>query len=357
MGKYCFLHKKIIKDKILRLLSRIQKAIKYESWKHFVEALKKSCDISYPNQIHINKFFKIMKHYEINVNDEDRDDITECFHLKDEGNTKEINIQPVFDFDKTKAVDKLYKTIDLEKKEDEEELSLTQQRLMPISEDYLLKVLTTHPNMNDLWKQTRKQDLDANGFLTLSELNVTFQSFYPDLEGKSLFKVFRPFASVQNKSLVDYKKFREYITNRLSAYMSSESNGDNAVKEMSRNIGLGKSATVAKETMPFSPVRGAKSPSMMRMEQAKGDILRAAESSPLLLASINLAKQQNAQQPPEININRKTALEALISPRGNKLNLKSLKRFECKLSKTGERIMSPVGRSIASRKFSQYSAF
>lgn len=253
----------------------------------------------------------------------------------------------------------MYKTIDLEQREDEEELSLIQQRLMPISEEDLLRTLSKQPNTKDLWRQVRKCDIDNNGFLTLPELNTIFTQAYTDLEGKSLFKIFRPFTSIQNKTLVDYKKLREYLEERLSAYVTPKDIDDKVGIELSRNQNVRESQTFSKAQLAMSP-RQVKSPSMRRMEQIKDDILRAAESSPLIQANKNLVKRHQAVKAPQMDISKKSTLEALISPRGSQNYLPKLDNIDLNrnrtLGGTGKRVMSPDRASMGS-KFSQYSTF
>lgn len=359
LGKYCFLHKKIIKDKSLRLLSTIQKEINLDNWKSFIEKLKKSCQSSNTDQISIDKFFKILDQFNVKISQQEKDDLIECFHLKDEGNQNEINIKPIFEFNKIKAVNRVYKTIDLEQREDEEELSLIQQRLMPISEEDLLRILSKQPSTKDLWKQVRKCDIDNNGFLTLPELNTIFTQVYTDLEGKSLFKIFRPFTSIQNKTLVDYKKLREYLEERLSAYLIPKDIEDKIGGELSRNQNIRESQTFSKAQLTLSP-RQVKSPSMRRMEQIKDEILKAAESSPLIQANKNLAQRHQAVKALPMDIPKKGTLEALISPRGSQNYLPKLENNDLNrnrtLGGTGKRVMSPDRASMGS-KFSQYSTF
>ena len=279
MDKYCFLHKKIIKDKSLRLLSHIQKQIKMDNWNKFISKLHANCDRVFPNNISTAKFFDILASFNVELTAREKEAMTECFHLKDEGNSKDICIRLIFELDKTKAIDRVYKSIDLEQRENDEELSLIQKRLMPISEEDLVKVLQKHRNMHELWKNVKKYDIDSNGFLTLSELNSIFSQVYSELKGKSLFKILRPFVSIQNKSLADYKKLKEYLEKRLADFSPPEDSSQNMPNELSRNHNIKNAQTFSKEDLPLSP-REVMSPSMRRMEQIKEEILKAAESSP-----------------------------------------------------------------------------
>jgi len=55
-------------------------------------------------------------------------------------------------------------------------------------------------------------DKDNNGFILVNELNKIFKQHYiSELEGKSLNKISRPFGSIQNKQLIDYRKFNVFL--------------------------------------------------------------------------------------------------------------------------------------------------
>jgi transposase-like protein len=344
----------------LRLLSHIQRKIRMDNWNKFISKLHANCNRAFPFNIFTLKFFEILSSFGVELSDQEKEAMTECFHLKDEGNSKEICIRMIFELDKTKAIDRVYKSIDLEQRENDEELSLIQNRLMPISEEDLIKVLQKHKNMHELWKNVKKYDFDSNGFLSLSELNSIFSQVYSELKGKSLFRILRPFVSIQNKSLADYKKLKEYLENRLAAFSSPEESTQKLPNELSRNQNIGTAHTFSKEDLPLSP-REVVSPSMRRMEQIKDEILKAAESSPIIQASKSFINRHQSIQSPKIELGKKTALEVLVSPRGTKKYLpkienKNFQKPRTKLLRGGNRVMSPDRVSIGG-KLSQYSTF
>lgn len=58
----------------------------------------------------------------------------------------------------------------------------------------------------------RELDPSRNGYVTSEELEELFKSIYPhQLEHVSLVSVFRPFASIQNKLLIDYERLRKAL--------------------------------------------------------------------------------------------------------------------------------------------------
>lgn len=342
------------------MLSHIQKQINIDNWNKFISKLHSNCDRANPDNIPISKFFEILSSFDVELTEKEKEAMTECFHLKDEGNSRDICIRMIFELDKTKAIDRVYKSIDLEQRENDEELSLIQKRLMPISEEDLVRVLQKHKNMHELWKSVKKYDIDSNGFLTLSELNSIFSQVYSELKGKSLFKILKPFVSIQNKSLADYKKLKEYLEKRIEDFSTPEESTQNLPNELSRNNKIKNAQTFSKEDLPLSP-REVMSPSMRRMEQIKDEILKAAESSPILQGNKNLVMRHQSIQSPKLELAKKTALEALVSPRGGqkylpKIESKNFSKPRTNLIKGGNRVMSPDRVSMGN-KLSQYSTF
>lgn len=58
----------------------------------------------------------------------------------------------------------------------------------------------------------KELDPTKNGFVTDQELEDVFKLVYPTaLKGKNLKKVFKTFASIQNKLLIDYKRLQHAL--------------------------------------------------------------------------------------------------------------------------------------------------
>lgn len=66
-------------------------------------------------------------------------------------------------------------------------------------------------------KHVRGIDRDNNGYVTNQELDDIFKMIFPlELKERDLMKLFKPFASIQNTILIDYKKFKKFIDSELS---------------------------------------------------------------------------------------------------------------------------------------------
>lgn len=67
----------------------------------------------------------------------------------------------------------------------------------PCSLEDLIAILKKKPKLKQIIDDVRRMDVDHNGFVTNSELNIKFQNYYEEeLAGKSLIKILRPFSSV-----------------------------------------------------------------------------------------------------------------------------------------------------------------
>ena len=66
--------------------------------------------------------------------------------------------------------------------------------------------------VNDIMRTVSEIDKDHNGYVTCTELDDILKLFYPhQLEDRDLTPIIQKFSSVQNKILIDYKKFRDWI--------------------------------------------------------------------------------------------------------------------------------------------------
>lgn len=89
-------------------------------------------------------------------------------------------------------------------------------KLESITEDFLIQVLTRDNKLASIVRDIKKIDKDNNGYVLINELNKIFKTYYQrELEGKTLNKVLRPYSSIQNKQLIDYKKFNLQLLQKL----------------------------------------------------------------------------------------------------------------------------------------------
>ena len=79
--------------------------------------------------------------------------------------------------------------------------------LLQVDEEYILHIATKKKsNWGGIWRSIKTIDKDSNGYVTIEELEEIFKEQFPlELDKKSLCYYFKKYASVQNKSLINYK--------------------------------------------------------------------------------------------------------------------------------------------------------
>lgn len=71
--------------------------------------------------------------------------------------------------------------------------------------------------MVNIMRAIKDIDKEHNGYVTSTELDDILKINYKnELTDKNLKEIFRPYASIQNRILIDYKKFRDYLLKSIS---------------------------------------------------------------------------------------------------------------------------------------------
>jgi len=195
--------------------------------------------------------------------------------------------------------------------------------------------------------------------LTLTELHQVFSNVYPKLEGRSMYKLFRQFSSIQNKNLIEYRKLLEYLKARIS--QGSPKNllekAQNVVCEQTKETehvlpnAEETDKLVSKEAVFY------KSPTTKRMQNIKNEILKQVMNSQEP-ENFNPVDTVPALQELEPELIERTKLEGLISPRMErkalpKLNSRNLQK-SMNIHKNGMALSQNRERSS---QLSTYSTF
>lgn len=74
-------------------------------------------------------------------------------------------------------------------------------------------------------KVIKEIDSDNNGYVTNQELDDIIKLHYAqELGNREIKTVFKKFASIQNRILIDYKKLRDHLTKRVLEMQEAEVN-------------------------------------------------------------------------------------------------------------------------------------
>jgi predicted ribosome quality control (RQC) complex YloA/Tae2 family protein len=72
-------------------------------------------------------------------------------------------------------------------------------------------------------RNIKQIDRDGNGYVTSTELDDILKLTFPEeLTMKRLKPMFKEFASIQNRILIDYKKFRDKLLQLIAKYKEAE---------------------------------------------------------------------------------------------------------------------------------------
>lgn len=94
-----------------------------------------------------------------------------------------------------------------------------EKNLKPYSMDRLAELIFKNNKLVDIMRAIKDIDKEHNGYVTVTELDDILKiSYKKELSDKNLKAIFKPYASIQNKILIDYKKFRDFLLERLNYY-------------------------------------------------------------------------------------------------------------------------------------------
>ena len=83
---------------------------------------------------------------------------------------------------------------------------------MPITEQELVQIFSRNNKLVEVIRTIKEIDKQHNGFVTTTELDDILKIQYKEeLGDRDLTKIMKKYASIQNRVLVDYKKFRDSI--------------------------------------------------------------------------------------------------------------------------------------------------
>ena len=76
----------------------------------------------------------------------------------------------------------------------------------------------SHNHLLEVMKRIKEIDREHNGYVTSTELTDIMQISLPLLKAMNVAPVLRPYASIANKVLIDYKRFRDDILKSMQEH-------------------------------------------------------------------------------------------------------------------------------------------
>jgi hypothetical protein len=102
--------------------------------------------------------------------------------------------------------------------------------LLPLKEAELLQIISASNKLAVIFRIIKDIDKDNNGYVTNQELDDIFKvSYEKELGGRDLKPLFKRFASIQNRILIDYKRLKDYLMGKVQEVASSAIDGPGEV--------------------------------------------------------------------------------------------------------------------------------
>lgn len=88
----------------------------------------------------------------------------------------------------------------------------THTKQVAIAEDEFIAVIYHENKLESMMITIKQIDKDHNGYVTRTELDDILKMLYPtELDNRDLIPIIKKFSSIQNKILIDYKRFITWI--------------------------------------------------------------------------------------------------------------------------------------------------
>ncbi|CDW74423.1 ef-hand calcium-binding domain-containing protein 6 [Stylonychia lemnae] len=228
VSEYCQMHIKMMQNKSIKIIQRIRTQLGIK-WPQLLNNIQRQADKDDENLIYLDKFVDILQRiYQIELSQEDQNLILNGFIAKSIEKQPKINISHILQLQNTSKIKKLYKQIDLNEEEQEDAQFVDMSgyfgkfyrqnvKLNQITIDEFVNVIVKDNKLASIMRCIKQIDKDNNGYVTNQELDDILKYIYPEQFGdKDLKRLFRTFSSIQNTILIDYKKLRDFLLQKIN---------------------------------------------------------------------------------------------------------------------------------------------
>ena len=247
-ANFCVLHQKMHQDEAIKIYTKIFTKLG-KKWKEFIADIKTAAGSDDESQIVFETFIKILDKYGYKISKKEQNDILTSFPGMEGGDGSiRINIARIYDQKYSIILDKMYEKVDVADMEGLDEpmdvngyLGLTkfyrsQVKEEPITAQDFIKAIHKNFRLHEIMSTISYIDKDHNGYVTASELDDILKLFYPELQNRILLPHIKKFSSIQNRILIDYKGFRDWLKNEVSKLDISESINGKTNSELRQKI-------------------------------------------------------------------------------------------------------------------------
>ena len=226
---FCDVHQKMHQDESIQIFTKIYSQIATK-WNSFIKDLKNKADKDDESQIYFVDFLYLIRKYGARLSAKEQEQLLQSFPGQEGGSKGErINVSRIFDQQYNIILDGMYKKVDMSKVPNPDEpvdalgyLGLPQwyrdqKVLRPIEDREFLAIICANNQMKEVMLRIKEIDKEHNGYVTRAELDDILKIIYKQkLMSRNLQPILDRFASIQNKILIDYKQFRDWIMSYIA---------------------------------------------------------------------------------------------------------------------------------------------
>ena len=107
-------------DECVTLFAKFFKSIG-PKWPKFLSLLRSTADKDDVNQIFLDQFLYLLKRFNIDLNDKEKDMLTDSFPGRDEGQRKRVNVSRLYDHKYNMQLSKAYQKVDVHDNDGEDD--------------------------------------------------------------------------------------------------------------------------------------------------------------------------------------------------------------------------------------------
>lgn len=226
--EFCNLHNKVNGNKAHALIQDVFNTIGPKTWHGFIKTEVKPL-LKEGNLIFESDFKRLLSTHQIKFSEEDFKCLCWAFPGRHEGSSKSINLHHLLSLQQLPYDDsKIYENIELSDEEDKQFYDASGYTgiqhwakiyLEPITFDELISIVQkSQTSFGLVWRSIREIDQENNGYVTNTELDDIFKLYFADLEARNLKKLFKPYQSIQNKILIDYKTLKKQLMDKVNVF-------------------------------------------------------------------------------------------------------------------------------------------
>lgn len=221
-SEYCSVHLKMCREKAIQVLGKITDKVG-KQWTTFIQSVAEHSERDDANLIQFDRFLRVLEDFKVNLlySVDDRESFKQAFIANADKNRVLINIGRLYHIRATAQIRKLYDKVDMYEEADNPDMVdnsgylglfyREKKQLIAMKETELVDLIAKNNRLHQIFRVIKDIDRDNNGYVTNQELDDIFKVSYEELAKRDIKPLFKRFASLQNRILIDYKRVKDHL--------------------------------------------------------------------------------------------------------------------------------------------------